>query len=183
MSTDAKILFARYFGTLYPSEREIYRGKYIPDPDACGFGRLLFELRDAINQSLPDCTDPPKCWVPCGQIYFDYMDSEKSRDAIAFRYEDHSFIGITVPLMILLWDTSVTVSETVAPHFAQNLNLSIAPDALRVVLFRPILFFISTHEFTHHVHGHLLDKPFNFYLEGNLFLQGKRKPGNSGYGT
>ena len=32
------------------------------------------------------------------------------------------------------------------------------------MLFRSVLFFIAAHEFTHHVHGHLFDKPLEFIL-------------------
>jgi hypothetical protein len=99
------------------------------------------------KQNVPEHVDHPP-------FHFDYVDSSVP-NALAFRYEGYSFIGITSALTDMLWDVCVRLSksEDLVTHLGR---LPVADrNNLHVVLFRTLLKFVVAHEFTHHVHGHL----------------------------
>jgi hypothetical protein len=86
----------------------------------------------------------------------DYVDSGVS-NALAFRHDGYSFIGITIPLMYAIWDECHLLSRSVrmASRLGVRLQDEDDRDGLRVVLFRTTLFFVVLHEWTHHIHGHV----------------------------
>ena len=68
-------------------------------------------------------------------------------NAIAFRYEGYSFIGLTIALIFSIWDVCVRLSRS--EKIASLIGVQIAADgsdALRVVLFRIVLFFVVLHD-------------------------------------
>jgi len=155
MSIPPEVLFHRYFQELRPEDRQNYKGKYDLDKlEPPEFQSLLVAIQEALNETL-NYEQPIPEHVAHPSFHFDYVDCPFP-DAIAFRWKDYSFIGITVELIYQLWETCVQMSE--AQALASCLDVSLAADerdALRVVLFRIQLFFVVTHEYTHHVHGHI----------------------------
>src|SRR2546425_2300343 len=77
--------------------------------------------------------------------------------ALAFRFEDWSFIGITMALVDMLWDTCARLSRSEA--VAALLGIPATPeqhDSIHALLFPIQLTLVVSHEYTHHVHGHVL---------------------------
>jgi hypothetical protein len=155
MSVPPEVLFDRYFQTLYPSFRRDYKGKQDLDLlEPPEFKKLLLSLQEVLTRTLNDEPSVPE-HVDHPPFHLDYINSSKS-NALAFRYERYSFVGITVPLILSIWDACVRLSRS--EEIALLLGVQIegkGSDALRVVLFRAVIFFVVTHEYTHHVHGHV----------------------------
>lgn len=147
------------------SPRVISQGRYVPvyrgrldlaEVQQAGLRSLLGTIQKVMNEALaarkrvPDNIDD----LP---MYFDYIDSDFP-NATSFRAEDnYAFIGITLPMIYDLGDICVRLSH--AESIAQILGIAITAevrDGLHAVLFNHLLSFIVTHEFTHHVHGHVL---------------------------
>ena len=147
--------------------RREYNGKQ--DLDALGpsVGEFLTGLQEALNESLRlEKQDVPE-HVEHPPFHFDYIESTV-RNAIAFRVEEFSFIGITIPLIYSLWDACIRLSRS--DRIAELLKVSQTPEqieALHSLLFRIQLFFVVAHEYTHHVHGHVSrDTTFFGEIEG-----------------
>jgi hypothetical protein len=119
---------------------------------------LLLRIQQSFNAALANEKQNVAGHVNHPPFYLDYIDSSVP-NALAFRYEaqDHySFIGITIPLINLLWDLCVRLSRSEAIQILIRLSLKIEEyDALQIVLFLAMSSFIVSHEYTHHVHGHL----------------------------
>jgi hypothetical protein len=77
-------------------------------------------------------------------------------NARAFRYTGYSFISITIPLVFGLWNSCnlLSGSQLIATELCLRLEGE-ERDGLRTVFFRTMLSFLVSHEYTHHVHGHL----------------------------
>jgi hypothetical protein len=161
-----EVLFNRYFQERFrppvrpedPDPR-IYRGKQDLDKVADPVLRsLLLRIQQSFNAALANEKQNVAGHVNHPPFYLDYIDSSVP-NALAFRYEaqDHySFIGITIPLINLLWDLCVRLSRSEAIQILIRLSLKIDEyDALQIVLFLAMSSFIVSHEYTHHVHGHL----------------------------
>jgi hypothetical protein len=105
-------------------------------------------------------------------FYLDYIDSDFS-NAVAFRDGSSAFIGITVPLVYELLKICALLSDSEPIRRILGLeNTQELRDWLNVVLFRHLLSLVVTHEFTHHVHGHVLkhqsqSKFFSEFVAGN----------------
>ena len=155
MPIPPQILFHRYFQTLYSIDRQRYRGKHDLQGLGPGFDALLLAIQEAWIEGLANERPVPE-HVDHPPFHVDYVDSSVP-NALAFRYEGYSFIGITIALVFSMWDLSVRLSTS--EEVASLLNLGsegVGADAIRVILFRIMLMFVVTHEYTHHVHGHVI---------------------------
>ncbi len=89
-------------------------------------------------------------------FHLDFMDDYWASNAIAFRTDEYSFVGLTMTLVATLWDVCrrLSRSEAIAAllDVAQPLE-ECGP--LHVLLSQIRHRFIVAHEYTHHVHGHL----------------------------
>lgn len=126
---------------------------------------FLEEVQSALNDALRDENRQMPGHVDHPPFYFDYIDAHEP-NALAFRDADYSFIGLTMPLVYLLWDACVELSKSAGV----GALLEIAPipereEAILTVMFQNQLIFLVAHEYTHHVHGHLSDH----VLGSNLF--------------
>jgi len=166
MDTDPEIVFHRYFATLPPAEHQKYRGKVdLTQTSITDFERILLGLQAAINEALSQEDKNVDHHVPHGPFHFDYIDSDVE-NALAFSCGGFSFIGITEPLVYKLWRLCAILDPVAAEFLNPALIQALPPGALGTVLFRALLFFVVSHEYTHHVHGHisrtvLHDKIFN----------------------
>jgi len=156
MPTPPEVLFHRYFQTLSPVDRKKYRGKKDLDRlQQPTVQSLLVRIQEEFNEALRNEKKNVPEHVEHPPFHFDYIDSS-TPNALAFRYEGYSFIGITIALIETLWDVCFQLSRSQA--VATRLAVSLSPgeyDKLHVVLFRTQLNFVVSHEYTHHVHGHV----------------------------
>lgn len=93
MSIPADVIFHRYLQQQSNSVRAHYRGKYdLSGASISDFQSLLLLLQIALNEALaqPDKNVPHH--FPCLPFHVDYIDADVE-NAIAFQYEDYSFIG------------------------------------------------------------------------------------------
>ena len=119
---------------------------------------LLASIQDGLNEALrnekknvPEHVDHPP-------FHFDFVDSSIP-NALAFHFEGFSFIGITMPLVDILWDTCVRLSRSETAAAALSIPIaSEASESIQALLFGTQLGFVLAHEYTHHVHGHLLER-------------------------
>jgi hypothetical protein len=91
-------------------------------------------------------------------FHFDYIEAVVS-NALAFRDADYSFIGVTMPLVSTLWDSCVELSRST--DIGALLDIPETPEreeAILTIMFQTQLTFVVTHEYTHHVHGHLSER-------------------------
>jgi hypothetical protein len=159
MSIPPEILFHRFFQTLSSPQREIYKGKEdlerLRQPTTRS---LLIAIQTEFNEALrnekkdiPEHVDHPP-------FHVDYIESEV-QNALAFRYEGFSFIGITSALINTLFIVCFRLSR--AEAVSTLLGLRLTPeeyDNFQVVLLRTQLYFVVSHEYTHHVHGHVIPR-------------------------
>jgi len=75
---------------------------------------------------------------------------------MAFTEGDYSFIGITVALIHRIWGICLPMAQSaeIATLLGLRLDTAERQGRFHVVLFRIQLNFVTTHEYTHHVHGH-----------------------------
>jgi hypothetical protein len=115
--------------------------------------QFLVDIQDVLNDSRREASTDVGHHVEHPPFYVDYIDSDVE-NAIAFRHEGFSFIGLTEPLIKRLWCVCDALTRVAVDALRPALPMPIDPDASREVLFRLVLFFIVAHEYTHHVHGH-----------------------------
>ena len=80
------------------------------------------------------------------------------RNAIAFRYDEFSFIALTTPLIFAISDVCLLLSKS--ETIAAQLGVRWSEDeygALHAALFEILIAFVVGHEWAHHVHGHVID--------------------------
>lgn len=100
------------------------------------------------KQGVPEHVEHPP-------FHVDYVDAD-IQNAIAFRYDDYSFIGITVPLIYAISDVCLLLSKSDTVAALLEVQPSDAEyNELQAVLFYILTAFVITHEWTHHVHGHV----------------------------
>jgi hypothetical protein len=154
MSLPPDILFHRFFQEgLTGTDRKRYKGKYALTGKT-QFEQLLAGLQIVLNEALEVADKTVPHHVHYGPFYVDYIDSDVE-NALAFQNEGYSFIGLTEPLMYKLLQISDAISQLGAIELNAALPHPIDHGDLRTVIFRASLFFIASHEYTHHVHGHL----------------------------
>ena len=181
MSIPPEVEFDRFLrNELRAEDRHLYKGKQ--DLDALSqpqLRTLLASIQDALNQALSNEKQDIPEHVPHPPFHFDYVESSVS-NAVTFRSKEHSFIGITIPLVYALWEMGVELSGS--KEVATILGTVATPEAQEQILgllFPTQLSFVVSHEYTHIVHGHVLptepDSTFpNEILDtggGNLALQ------------
>jgi hypothetical protein len=91
------------------------------------------------KQGVPEHVDHPP-------FHVDYVDSS-IQNALAFRYEDYSFIAITVPLIYALSNACLLLSKS--PTVATLLGVQPSVEeynALHAVLFSILTWFVLGHE-------------------------------------
>jgi hypothetical protein len=100
MSTPPEVLFHRYFQRpeISPTDRQAYKGKKDLDALHPTFRPLLASIQEALNEALRNEKKNVAEHVSHPPFYFDYVDSIVA-NALAFRFESWSFIGITMPLV------------------------------------------------------------------------------------
>jgi hypothetical protein len=159
MATSPDILLHRFFQTLTsPKDRQNHRGKHDLSGIDPSFQELLLAVQVVINSNFQNEKPGVASHVEHPPFHFDYIDST-IENAVAFRYEGYSFIGLTIRLFFRFWDISDHLGNS--PLMAEL--IAIEPEVacsgvLRVVLFRTLYSFVVAHEFTHHVHGHVVTR-------------------------
>ena len=97
---------------------------------------------------------PEESRVP---FHFDYIDSTVP-NAIAFDYEGYSFIGVTMALICAMVEVCHRISRSAS--IVGLLGVSAEADdwhkGLFFVLFQAQLHLVVSHEYTHHLLGHVL---------------------------
>ena len=89
------------------------------------------------------------------------MDFIKSDyvNALAFRYDGYSFVGLTMPLLEMAFQLCTQLAQSADLLSALGLGFTgKISEALGAVLFRVMIFFVVSHEYTHIVHGHPLSQ-------------------------
>lgn len=160
MSIRAEIAFDSFFRSseLSLSDRQYYKGRQDLDllqPEVRSF---LGSIQAILNEELRNEKEGVTGHVDYPSLHFDFVDSSVP-NAVAFRFQDFSFIGVTLGLVNMLWDSCVRLSESDA--IAGALNIRLTPqvrDSIHGLLFGTQLAFAVVHEYTHHVHGHLVGK-------------------------
>ena len=157
MAEEPAVLFHRYFSTLSAVQRNTYRGKCDVceptfDPSVIS---LLLGIQSMMNGALAAENKHIPDHVPHDPFYFDYIDSEEP-NAIAFCYEEYSFIGITVPFV----ERCLQVARGLATSSDVVRLIGTPPqyrgsDRLVAAFTRLQLSSIIAHEWAHHVHGHV----------------------------
>jgi len=99
------------------------------------------------KRNVPEHVDHPP-------FHVDYVDSSID-NALAFRYEGYSFIGITVPLIYTLSQVCLRLSTSETVARVLGVEPSNEEYNLLQAVFNMVISFVVTHEWTHHVHGHL----------------------------
>jgi hypothetical protein len=181
MPTPPEVAFDRFLrNTLSPSQRQIYKGKLDLDTISHppGMREMLVAFQEGFLQMLRD-TPERADHVAHPPIYFDYIDAAVP-NALAFRDEDFSYVGITLPLILELFDSCVLLSRS---EEVQRILAAIPgpdkPNRIIDLLYRIQLSFVFAHEYTHIVHGHALSAtPESMFAdeienggEGNIELQ------------
>jgi hypothetical protein len=160
-----EILFHRYFqqpcwqplrdNTGTPID--FYRGKQAlerVEPEK--LGELLAAIQEAVNEGFNEARYGPE-HMTHPPFHFDYIDCDNHKNAWAGHSEGYAFIGITLPLVLRLWDLSSRLSRLGLINRWQSTvdDQEEWPERLRVTFFRTAFRFVAMHEWTHHVHGHV----------------------------
>lgn len=153
MSPPPEVIFDRCLrNNPCAQERERYKGKQDLDLLPSEQGTVLRNLQDALNNALHSEDQTVAAHVSHPPFHFDYVAANVP-NAIAFRCDDYSFIGVTIPLVSLLDETCHRLSTS--PQVA--ISLGARPELaepIASILFASQLTFVVAHEYTHIVHGH-----------------------------
>jgi len=162
MSIPPEVSFHRYFQTRprNPNAPAVYKGKQDLDsntitPVAASF---LKDVQEALNEALRNERQGIPEHVPHHPFHFDYIEASFP-NALAFHYQGHAFIGVTMGLIDDLWGVSTDIGNSSA--VAALLEVPATPERREAILnvtFQTQLVFIVSHEYTHHVHGHLSER-------------------------
>jgi hypothetical protein len=119
---------------------------------------LLVSIQEAINEALRNEKKNVSEHVDHPSFQFEFVDVSMA-NALASRFEDFSFIGITLPLVSMLWDTCVRLSRSEAVATILGMPFTGEEyDPIHALLLGTQISFVVAHEYTHHVHGHLLQR-------------------------
>ncbi len=166
-TTPPEVLFDRWLREHGPRRKDlprnhpdsrIYRGKKDLDQiEHEGLRSMLVAVQDGFNEALrgEDLAVPHHVSHP--PFHFDYIDSD-SPNAEAFRYRGHSFIGVSMAMIYLLADICLRLSSSQTVTKLLGLEFT-AEEALEfyAMLFQSLLSFVIAHEYTHHVHGDVVE--------------------------
>jgi hypothetical protein len=149
------VLFHRYFQQLPAYRRAIYRGKQELDAIERPLQDLLRALQANLNEALQNERQDVPEHVAHPPFHMDFIDSDDA-NALAFTEGNYSFIGITVALVRRIWGICLPLVQASDIGILLGLQLDTEERRTRLhaLLFRLQLNFVTTHEYTHHVHGH-----------------------------
>ena len=160
MPTPPEVLFDRYIRNYLPlAMRESYKGRLDLDIDLLSkypeMRDILVAAQEAFQLKLRDTPERPG-EVPYQPIHLDFIDSADV-NAMAFRYEGFSFIGITFGLVVNLLKTCIQLADS--EYVSKGFLAGISEPAKRMHIVRLCqsiqLNFVIWHEFTHIIHGHV----------------------------
>ena len=121
------------------------------------FKSLLLSLQKALIEALRQENENVSGGVIHPPFHVDYVGADEP-NALAFEYGGFAFILITVPIMEMMWRTSERLSH--APSVAGLLDVAPIEPALieRLIpaLFSVQFAFLVCHEYTHHIHCHVV---------------------------
>lgn len=121
---------------------------------------FLVDLRESVNLALLNAQNQNPFF------YFDFIESDIS-NALAFRHEGCSFIGVTYPLLdeIVATCKKLVLSPTIVSILTPS-KIAVAYDLqkLSAVLIRIQLLFAESHEYVHHKNGHLTQGSESLFL-------------------
>jgi hypothetical protein len=171
MATDQEDAFHKYLvnskATVLKDGAHVplYRGRKDLDDSDIGIDKaLLSKVKEAANRGLAGRKRLPEHFDDL-PFHFDYIDSEFA-NAAAFRDGSYAFIGITFPYVREISETAIELSRSARIQEILKVDASVA-DNLQGILFQHLLFLTITHEFSHHVHGHVIKdiNPATFFRE------------------
>lgn len=116
----------------------------------------LIQIREAFNAALSVEGQNIIGDAPHAPFYLDYLDSAVS-NALAFKDVEHSFIGITLPLVADVANIAEQIADSDTVVSLIGLPTVTNREMLRGVLFWMVLGFVISHEYAHHTHGHLAE--------------------------
>jgi hypothetical protein len=164
MAVPPEVAFNRFLQEHFPyippvrpedPDPRLYRGRH----DLAGLPPSLQEQLRSIQETYNEALRNEKRGVPehvaHPPFHIDFVDSD-IQNALAFRDEENSFIGITVPLIYAISDVCLKLSKS--ETVVRSLGVRVSDEAyneLQTVLFYTLTGFVVTHEWTHHVHGHV----------------------------
>lgn len=169
MSAPPEVLFDRFFQQFKGYPKQVrpedqdprpYKGKKNLSELQPDVETLLTSIQESFNEALRNEKKNIPEHKPHPPFHFDYIDSDIP-NALAFSFENFAFIGITIALVNVLWETCVRLSRS--ESVGAVLGIQVSPERyepIHVVLFRIQLSFVISHEYTHHVHGHLSEVTF-----------------------
>jgi hypothetical protein len=118
----------------------------------------LRAIQANLNEALRNSGTMFPSHVPHPPFYMDFIDSDDA-NVLAFTEGNYSFIGITVALIHRIWEICLPMAQPA--EIANLLGLQLdTPERQRrfhAAVVRMQLHFVTTHEYTHHVHGHTTD--------------------------
>ena len=133
-----------------------YRGKLNLDSVSPSLRSLLCVIQETVNEALRLEGRNASGGVEHPPFHFDYLEvSDGAKNAHAFQHENFSFIVFTLPLVEAIWHISHRLSKS--SEFSKILHLDSAAvnsEALHGLLTQIQLFFLVSHEYTHHIHQH-----------------------------
>jgi hypothetical protein len=177
MAESPEIVFHRYFQnpSRHPDNRRAYRGKQDVDALPTALASFLRDIQDALNEALRNEKQNIAEHVKHPPFHFDYIEATVP-NALAFRFADYSFIGMTMPLVDRLWDSCTELGKSNAVGgLLEVLRTPESEEAILTVMFQTQLIFVVTHEYTHHVHGH-----FSQNAPGSTFFNEILSNGDAG---
>jgi hypothetical protein len=113
MSIPPEVAFDRYFRGLSAKQRKKYEGKFDLDQLESGpLKMLLLALQHALNIELAH-ERPVREHRDHPPFHVDYIRSTQV-NALAFKYEGYSFVGLTIPLVewLLSFVSSCVIHST-----------------------------------------------------------------------
>jgi hypothetical protein len=89
-------------------------------------------------------------------FHFDYIevDNGVAPNAYAFQHDGYAFIAITRTMMESLGNLSKRLSRSETVVRLLSLDIGVDADELQELLFHILLYFLVSHEYTHHIHRH-----------------------------
>ena len=114
----------------------------------------LVAIQQAFNAALAVEGQNITDHAPHPLFHFDYLDSDL-HNALAFTDGAYSFIGVTLPLVGNVSRVSDALSASDAVVSGLDLPLTNERELIHSALFWMMLNFVVTHEYSHHVRGHI----------------------------
>ena len=149
MESGAEELFDRAF-----KDCEQYKGRDNLTGLPAALQQQLRLVQQVFTQSLKNEKHVPE-HVPHPPFHVDFVISDFP-NALAFRHDDYSFIGITVPLILAMSDVCLLVSRSKTVSALLKINPADEDyNKFHAALFFNLCAFIVAHEYTHIVHGHI----------------------------